>query len=133
MIQKIILDTNFLLIPAQFKVDIFSEIDRICDFKYKIFILDKSIKELKDIINKQKGKAKKNADIALQLIKFKKLTILKTKGDKIVDDQILELTKNNQYIIATQDKELIKKLKKQKARIITLRQKKYLIIKTESF
>ncbi|MBW2991754.1 hypothetical protein KY345_00870 [Candidatus Woesearchaeota archaeon] len=30
--RKIILDTNFLLIPGQFKIDIFSEIRRICDF-----------------------------------------------------------------------------------------------------
>jgi len=47
--RKIILDTNFLLIPAQFKVDIFSEIDRICSFTYSLFVLDKSVEELKKI------------------------------------------------------------------------------------
>ena len=44
---KIILDTNFLMIPAQFNVDIFSEIHRICDFKYELYIIDKTIDELR--------------------------------------------------------------------------------------
>ena len=46
--KKIILDTNFLLIPAQFKVDIFDEIDRIMIEKYQLFVLDKTIDELKN-------------------------------------------------------------------------------------
>ena len=44
--KKIILDTNFLLIPAQFNVDIFSEIERICDFQYQLCIVDKTLSEL---------------------------------------------------------------------------------------
>ena len=35
--KKIILDTNFLITAIKFKVDIFTEINRICDFNYKIF------------------------------------------------------------------------------------------------
>ena len=54
--KKIILDTNFLLIPSQFNVDIFTEIDRICLFKYKLCVLDETINELNSIIEKQKGK-----------------------------------------------------------------------------
>ena len=46
--QKILLDTNFLLIPAAFNVDIFSEFNRIFP-KNKLFILDKSIGELRNI------------------------------------------------------------------------------------
>ena len=43
--MKIILDTNFLMIPSMFKVDIFSEIERICDFKYELCIVDKTLDE----------------------------------------------------------------------------------------
>ena len=53
--EKILLDTNFLLIPSQFKVDIFSEIKRICNFSYKLYVLDKSVGELNYIIENQKG------------------------------------------------------------------------------
>ena len=51
--KTVLLDTNFLLIPAQFKVDIFSEIDRICTFQYEIAVLDKTIDELNKIIKEQ--------------------------------------------------------------------------------
>lgn len=126
MIKKIILDTNFLLIPAQFKLDIFSEISRVCDFNYQLCILDKTIGELNGIIqSKQKGKNKAAAKLALTIIKSKKLKILKTKEDKPVDDLIMDV---NDAIVATTDKELISRLKEKKAKIIRLRQKKYLMI-----
>lgn len=122
--RKILLDTNFLLIPAQFNIDIFSEINRICQFKYKLYVLDKIIDELKSIQKdkRQKLKNKKAAKLALQLIEAKKVNIIKTKQDKPVDDLIAAL---KGYIIATQDINLKKRLK---AKIITLRAKKKLII-----
>ena len=122
--KKILLDTNFLLIPAKFKVDIFSEIDRLCNFGYKLFIVDKTIGELNNIVDKQKGKEKAAAKLALLLIKNKKVEIIKTEEGK-VDDIILGL---NGYIVATQDKELKRRLKKKDLETITLRQKRYLII-----
>ena len=76
--KRIILDTNFLLIPAQFKVDIFSEIQRIADFKYQLYILDKTITELKKIQKEQRGKHKRAAKLGLDLIKKKKVKIIKT-------------------------------------------------------
>ena len=122
--KKIILDTNFLLIPAQFKVDIFSEIERICSFRYEICVIDKTLDELNKIIKEQKGKHKYSAKLALQLIKAKKLTIIKTNSKEYTDNILLEM---KDCVIATQDKELIKRLKKNSIKTITLRQKKYLI------
>lgn len=124
--KRIILDTNFLLIPAQFKIDIFSEIDRICNFKYKIYVLDKTIDELKKIIKEQKGKHKRNASLALQLLKSKKVNIIKTKQDLLVDDILVKIAKKTDYI-ATQDIELKRRLKN-KCNLITMRQKKFLKI-----
>jgi len=123
--KTIILDTNFLLIPSQFKIDIFSEIDRICDFNYEIFILDKTIDEIKKIIKEQRGKHKKAAKIALALIERKRIKKIKTNEDLDVDSLLL---KQKNAIIATQDIELKRKLKKNRIKIITLRQKKYLAL-----
>ena len=123
--MQIILDTNFLLIPAQFKVDIFSEIERICDFPYKIYILEQSIDELNKIILEQKGKNKAAAKLALQLIKQKGLnTIGISKKDSV--DNILANLPEKDYIVATQDIELKRRLKAKNIKIITLRNKKYL-------
>lgn len=125
--KKIILDTNFLLLPSQFNVDIFSEIDRICLFKYKLYVLDKTIDELKNITERKKGKHKQAAKIALLLIKKKKIDIIKTKQGK-VDELILELL-NKDYILATQDNILRKKAVKKGIKTIFLRSKKYLVLK----
>lgn len=123
--KKIILDTNFLLIPAQFNVDIFTEINRIILEKYRLFVLDKTIDELKKITKdkKQTQKNKRAAKLALQLIKAKNIKILKTKEDLPVDDLIVKL---KGCMIATQDLGLKRRLKGVK--IITLRAKKTLIL-----
>ncbi len=108
---KVILDTNFLLDIAKFRIDFISELDRILDDKYELYILDKTINELKN---------KKNSKLALKLIKNKVDVI---KADKGVDESLLEL---NDCVIATQDKELKKGLKKKGLKTIVIRQKRYL-------
>jgi len=126
--KKIILDTNFLLIPYIFKVDIFSEIDRVSSFKYDICIINRTIDELERIAEKQKGKNKEAAKFALKLIKQKSLKrIGKIQDTRDVDDIILDLDKTN-LIVATQDKALKKRLRQNKILVIVLRQKKYLMI-----
>ncbi|MAG91401.1 nucleotide-binding protein [Candidatus Woesearchaeota archaeon] len=122
--KKIILDTNFLLIPMQFKVDIFSEFNRICNFNYKLFVFESSINELKKIISNQKGKNKKAAQIALKLIKSKNIGMIRS-DEQYVDSLILE-NLDKDTIIATQDMELKNKVLDKGSSVIILRQKKYL-------
>ncbi|MEE9525390.1 MAG: PIN domain-containing protein [Candidatus Woesearchaeota archaeon] len=123
MVRKIILDTNFLLIPSQFNVDIFAEIDRIMLDKYQIFTLDKVIDELKVLTKdkKQKQRDKLAAKLGLMLVKAKKVKILKTKAGN-ADDILAEI---KGYIIATQDMALKRRIKGKK---IVLRQKKRIIL-----
>lgn len=125
--KRIILDTNFLLIPAQFKVDIFTEIDRIMLEKYELFVLDKTFQELEKIMN-DKNQSLKNrnaAKLAVQIIQAKKINQINTEEGH-VDDLIVELA-GSDTIIATQDIRLKDRLKN-KSKIITLREKKKLIL-----
>ena len=126
--KKILLDTNFLLIPAQFKVDIFSEIERICNFNYKLYILDKTIEELNNIIEKQRGKNREAAKLALKLIKLKKISIIKTEETLTTDNLIIKKADKKEFIVATQDKFLKKQLKIKNTPLIVLRQKKRLLL-----
>src|SRR3989344_8699311 len=119
--NTIILDTNILMAIPQFKIDIFTELRRICDFQYQITILDRTIKELESIKSHQKGKDKLAASIALQLIKHNNLNITPTTEKKPVDDILADFSHNGS-IIATQDMLLKKKLK---TPYITLRKKEY--------
>lgn len=126
--RKILLDTNILLAPYQFKVDIFSEIERICNFNYRLYVLDKTIDELKDVIGKQRGKHKEAAKIALQLLDLKKVKIIKTNSGKKTDDIILDYAKKEGCLVATQDKDLKRRLINHGIEVIVVRQKKFLTI-----
>lgn len=125
--KKIILDTNFLLIPYQFKIDIFTEIERICDFPFTLCIIDKTADELMKIIaNKEaKGSDKLAAKLAVMLLAAKKIPKISTFARKSVDDLLVEQSAKPNVIIATQDKELKGRLK---CPVITMRGKEHLVI-----
>ena len=122
--KKIILDTNFLLIPLQFRVDIFTEFERICGFRYGLYAYAKTIDELKNIMQTASGKDRKAAEFGLKLIKLKNITIIKS-GQKDVDSLILE-NLDEDTIVATQDINIKKKLLEKGASVIIIWQKKYL-------
>ena len=122
--KKIVLDTNFLLIPGQFKVDIFSELQRICHFNYELCIYEGSMDELKNITKAGSGRDKSAAKLALQLIRAKNIKIIKS-DEKYIDLAILD-NAGRDSIIATQDIQLKKKLLEKGSSVVILRQKKYL-------
>jgi len=122
-----LLDTNFLMIPFQFKVDIFAEIDRLCNFDYKIAVLDRVVEELEAIRKKARGKNKSAAELALELLKKKGLKIIRTNSKKSVDDLIAEYAEKG-AIIATQDSALRRNVKRKKAGVIFLRKKSFLVM-----
>nr|MCK4929559.1 nucleotide-binding protein [Nanoarchaeota archaeon] len=125
--KKVILDTNFLLIPGQFKVDIFTEIEKLMSEPFVLCIVDKALAELNKLTVAGKEKDRFAAKLALVLIRQKNLKTLRSFSKKSVDDIIVKKADNNTFI-ATQDKALRKRLKLKQAKIIGLRQKKYLII-----
>ena len=128
MKKKVILDTNFLLIPGQFKVDIFAQIHRIMDFQYELCIVDKTNIELNKLAVVGKEKDRFASKLALVMVRQKSLKTLHSFGSKkSVDDIIVKKSDSNTFV-ATQDKALRNRLKKKGAKIIGLRQKKYLVI-----
>ncbi len=121
--KYIVLDTNFLLIPAQLRVDIFEEIDRIRQEPYQLFVLADTLQELEYIAKNGGQKEKAQVKLANALIKTKNIKIVGSDQDTPVDDQLVELSKKG-YTIATQDVALRRRIK---SNLILLRQKKYLI------
>lgn len=119
--MKILLDTNFLLLWKKFKVNIFEELKRICDFNYNIYVLDRTIDEL----NKVKMPGYK---VALSLLDKNGVITLKTKGQRRPVDSILIDNLDKDTILATVDLELKKRAKQKGFRTITLRKGQYLIL-----
>ncbi|MBI2138913.1 DNA-binding protein [Candidatus Woesearchaeota archaeon] len=129
---KIILDTNILLLPAQFHIDIFSEIERICHFKYGLAVIDKTLDELGHIFHSQRGKNKEAAKLALQLIRAKDIEVLKSSSQGSVnghvDEIILALAERGKHVVATLDQLLKRQLKEKKVPMIVMRQRKFLML-----
>lgn len=115
--MKVLLDSNFILVPIQFKVDIFHEILNLVG-NAKICSLSACIGEAK---NASKGKYKSFVD---QLLELGKIKVIEAEGN--VDQLLLEFGKRN-YIIATNDRRLRKNLDQMGIKNIYLRQKRYLV------
>jgi len=125
MKKLIILDTNFMLLPGQLLIDIFTQIEQLMEYPYELCIFDKTMKELEKIIKTGNTQDKRAAKLALLLIKQKGLKSIRSFSRKGVDDLIVAKS-GSDVIVATQDQELRKRLKEKNIKIITLKQKKYL-------
>jgi uncharacterized protein len=137
--RKVIIDTNMLLVPGQFKVDIFTELDRVIDEPYEIIVLESTIDELRKISETASGADKQAAKLAMMLINHQKerktaaSTRSQCKALKItassfqyVDDAILEIAEDE--FVATNDSALKRRLLDKGVRVIYLKQQKHLAI-----
>ncbi len=128
----VLLDTNFLLIPAQFKVDVFAELQRLCDFSYEVVVLDSTVDELNGIMGSKaaSGKDRRAAKLGLKLIKAKGVAVISTerKVFKSTDKAILDFAAQGKgsVVVATQDRLLREKLRSAGVAVIVLREKQYL-------
>lgn len=123
--MQFLLDTNFLMIPYQFRVDIYSELTEFG--KPSFYTLDLVIGELEKI-TKRPGKNAKYAKLALLQLKQEGVRVLLA-GSKKTDTEMVRIAKEKNLAVCTQDKGLIKRLRSKKIPVITLRQKRYLIRK----
>lgn len=120
MEDKILLDTNFLTAPFQFSFDLFEELDRLyphCD----IYTLDDAVQEAKSIEGGKYG------DLVEQLIEKKDIQILETEGEGEVDDLIVDVA--DDFVVATNDKELKKRVLNQSRPVIIIRTGDHLEVK----
>jgi rRNA-processing protein FCF1 len=125
----ILLDTNFLLVPAQFGVDIYAELNRIISQKFELVIFQGILEELKEI-SKKSMKHQKQVQIALKLAdQCKKLDIdMKKIKSQEIDEIIFELATQNNWLVATNDRALRKKLRAHLVPVIILRKRAVLSI-----
>lgn len=120
--KDIILDTNFIISAVNYKIDIKEELNRICPFLFRICIIDKTILELKKLTETEKTRL--DAILALKISQV--FNILRTHGEKYVDELLIDFSKSKSVIVATNDKELKEKLS---CPVIVIRNKKYFELK----
>jgi len=135
--MQILVDTNFWLIPGQFRVDIFAEFERLCGANATIHTLSASIDELTKLTKDAKNLAQRTAaKLGLQLIKQKKITIIPV-NHAYADDAIVKYVRDNitsnPIGIATQDAELKSRLKPLGVSFIVLRARTHLEFIKQSY
>ncbi|HIQ50206.1 MAG TPA: PIN domain-containing protein [Nanoarchaeota archaeon] len=115
--MKIVIDTNFWIYAVLYKIRIFEEL-----LGYEIYTLDKVLQELKQI-SKKKTKQAIASKIALGMIE--KFNVKIINAPKSADEKLVELATQG-FIIATNDAELVKKIKNLGGKVAQIRQKKYI-------
>jgi rRNA-processing protein FCF1 len=122
MTRKVIIDTNGLMIPGQFGVDIFSELKRLGFDTY--LVPRASVKELEKLYSEARGRDKAAAKIALSLLD--RCTVIEKNG--FVDDIIMDMAAGKDVAVLTNDTELKKRLCSKGVTIVHLREKTHLSI-----
>ena len=122
--SEIILDTNFLMLPYQTGKNIFAMLEEMVLFKPNYVTIKSVIKELESLCNNGSVKEQRAANLALLIIKEIPVKVLDdpaVKGN--TDDKILKVALMRRAIVATNDRELRKKLRKKGVTVIFFREK----------
>jgi rRNA-processing protein FCF1 len=130
----VVLDTNFLTVPAQFSVDVFSEAERVLERSIEFILLDSVLEEIRAKHAKGNKTEKRMFSIALDLAdRCRVVNLDQSLGDLVVDDQILEYTVSVNGILATNDKELRERATERGVPVLMLRGKKHLELRGSIF
>ncbi|MCD6324680.1 hypothetical protein J7L97_00130 [Candidatus Bathyarchaeota archaeon] len=124
---KVILDSNFLLVPFQFRIDIFEELNNLLG-KAEPIVLSTTLEELKKMVEKRSAKEHMQFSAALKLAENCEILEVKREASESYDDVILRVAGELKIPVATNDAELRKRLRRAGLATIYLRQKSRLVI-----
>ena len=131
---RVILDTNFLTVPAQFGVDVFSEAERVLERSVEFILLESVVDEIKAKLEKSGKTESRMFRIALDLTeRCKVVEIEHSMKDSLVDDQLLEYAVSVGGILATNDRELRERAADRGVPVLILRGKKHLELQGSIF
>jgi hypothetical protein len=123
--KTVILDTNFLVDCLAWKVDFFTELDRVLPFAYELKVVDKTLDEIDRIIATAKDDSKIGAKLAKQVIAKRRIGVILTDKKGYTDTIILKLA-DESTVVATQDQGFKRRLKAKGVPVVIIRQQKFL-------
>jgi rRNA-processing protein FCF1 len=123
---KVVLDANFFFVPSQFNLDIFEELANLLNQRFEPILLSSTQKELQTLAESNSPKKRKQARLALRLAE-KCRTVPAEKGlRETYDDVIVRVAAEWNSPVATNDRELRRRLRNLGVPVIFLRQKRRL-------
>jgi rRNA-processing protein FCF1 len=123
---KVVLDANFLFVPSQFSVDIFEELSNLLNRRFEPILLSSTMQELQGLAESASLKIRKQALLAIRLAEKCRFVSVEKSLNESYDDVIVRVASEWKSPVGTNDRELRKRLRKNGAPVIFLRQKRRL-------
>ena len=125
---KVILDSNALFVPLEFKLDVFVEVEHLLNRNVDFVLLSPVKRELEQLATKDSPKIRRQAVYALKLAEKCKYVAV-DEGEKLsTDDVIVKVAKAWNSPVFTNDRQLRSKLRDISVPVIYVRQKSRLEI-----
>jgi rRNA-processing protein FCF1 len=125
---KVILDSNALFVPLQFKIDVFSDLKRLLNRSFELILLSSVKRELEVLARKGSPKMRKNASYALKLAEKCRYVEVDFPASALTDDVIVKVAEEWKSPVFTNDRQLKQRLRDISVPVIYVRQKSRLEI-----
>ena len=120
---KVVLDANFFFVPSQFSLDIFEELANLLNQRFEPILLSSTQKELLGLAKSNSPKKQKQARLALRLAEKCRVVPAEKGLSETYDDVIVRVAAAWKSPVATNDRELRRRLRNLGVPVIFLRQK----------
>jgi uncharacterized protein len=120
---KVIVDSNALYVPLEYKIDIFTELQALLNRNIQLILLSPVKRELETLAQKSSPKTRRNAAFALQMAEKLTLVNVPQHPNEPVDEAILRIAKQWNAPVFTNDKQLKRKLRDISTPVIYVRAK----------
>ena len=122
----VLLDTNFLLVPIRFGVDVFAEAERVLNQLVDFAVTPNVLGEVERLRSEAQPGFRSELDFALKVASRCKVIDAEPEEGETVDNSIVRLAASRGYVVATTDAELRRRLREVGVKVLILRQKRYL-------
>ena len=119
---KVILDSNALFVPFQFRIDIFSELERLLNRRFELVLLSAVKRELELLAENVAPKMRRNVCCALKFAERFRLVEVAASVSALTDDVIFEVAREWNAVVFTNDKLLRRRLRDISVPVIYVRQ-----------
>jgi rRNA-processing protein FCF1 len=125
---RVIVDSNALFVPLQFRIDVFSELERLLNRRFELVLLSAVKRELEILAETGAPKMRRDAGYALKLAERCRLVNVEASASALTDDVIVAVAREWGAAVFTNDKVLRKRLRDISVPVIYVRQKSRLEI-----
>lgn len=125
---NVILDSSILFVPSQFGVDIFEELAKVINRRFEPIMLSPTYEELQRIAQSGSMKLRRQAALALKLAQKCHQVSVEKEARESHDDVIVRVASERAWCVATNDRDLRKRLRSISVPVVHMRQKSHLAL-----